>query len=89
MTKHRTTFKKIKENYLLEEDYDEDLELLRQARDMAAREEQDRVRAADLMARWTRFFESDGLCREHDMSGCRECTHYARGGCPSYWEERY
>ena len=43
-----------------------------------------RIRTA--MERWTRHFHEGGVCREHDRSGCRQCTRYAEGrGHPDEW----
>jgi hypothetical protein len=69
--KHRTVFKKLKEDYV-EEDYDEDLEELRWHRFLA-----ELTDARDLL--WWRYFYRDSTCREHDSRGCRECNQHARG----------
>ncbi len=38
------------------------------------------------MEQWARHFREGGVCREHDRSGCRQCTRYAEGrGHPDEW----
>ena len=86
---NRNTFKKHAWSYL--EDLDEsseELEELRWEKWLLAQEKEDRQRAETLAARWRQYFFSDGICRAHDAKSCRECRHYANGGCPSYWEEK-
>ena len=89
MAKHRETFKKTKPDLETEEDYDEELEELRWARYLVQMEEEEKQRQKEKFERRARYFFADGSCRAHDWLGCRECSHYAAGRCPSYWEEFY
>lgn len=90
----RQTYKKIKTNLLdeqleiLEDElWDEDIQENREAKRIEEiKKEKARVTAEEAR-RWEYYFFKDGTCRAHDWSGCRECRHYAGGGCPSYWEE--
>ena len=91
----RSVFKKQKQDLLgeailLEEDllWDKDIQELRLEQLNARIVKQERRRAEEAARRYRRFFFQDGSCRAHDRDGCRECSQYANGRCPSYLEER-
>lgn len=51
--------------------------------------EKEEEEARERMERWSYYFYSDGSCRAHDWCGCRECSFYASGHCPSEKEESW
>lgn len=94
--KQRTVFRKQKENPLMdailtEDDalWDDDFQELRYNK-WAREFEMRQMRLTEqLRRRYSIYFFTNGSCRAHDWRGCRECTQYANGRCPSYWEEKY
>lgn len=92
----RTTFKKQKQDLLgeitlLEEDllWDEDIQELRFKQWNTRIEQQQRQHMEEKTCRYRQYFFQDGSCKVHNRDGCCECSHYASGQCPSYWEEMY
>lgn len=93
---NRQTYKKTKTNLLdeeleiLEDElWDEDIQEIRHDKWVEAAIAEAEREAEKAARRWEQYFFYDGTCRAHDWASCRECSHYARGRCPSYWEERY
>jgi hypothetical protein len=68
---------------------DDEILALQEQKAQIERVKQEQEKARLDVERWKTYFFMDNTCKEHDRYGCRECRHYATGGCPSYWEERY
>ena len=86
MKKH--TKHQLVEDSFYKEEEDEELQELREKKEIEARQIRDLLEAIESIQR-QQLYMIAGICFAHDKTGCPECSHYARGGCPSARDEGF